>query len=73
MLISFSAKLVLRFWRRGEPNNAHGEEDCVVFNRFINLSWDWEMIQSWNDQPCSVSTQWVCESSVITNPSTTGE
>uniref|UniRef100_A0A8C7P701 C-type lectin domain-containing protein n=1 Tax=Oncorhynchus mykiss TaxID=8022 RepID=A0A8C7P701_ONCMY len=45
------------FWRRGEPNNADGEEDCV----------------SWNDQPCSVSTQWVCESSVITNPSTTGE
>ncbi|XP_020351620.1 C-type lectin domain family 4 member E-like [Oncorhynchus kisutch] len=61
------------FWRRGEPNNTDGEEDCVVFNGFINLSWDWEIIQSWNDQPCSVSTQWVCESSVITNPSTTGE
>uniref|UniRef100_A0A4W5RLT0 C-type lectin domain-containing protein n=1 Tax=Hucho hucho TaxID=62062 RepID=A0A4W5RLT0_9TELE len=50
------------FWSRGEPNNSAGEEDCVVFNRFIYLSWHRAIIQSWNDQACSVNTQWVCES-----------
>uniref|UniRef100_A0A673YEX3 C-type lectin domain family 6 member A-like n=1 Tax=Salmo trutta TaxID=8032 RepID=A0A673YEX3_SALTR len=50
------------FWRRGQPKYTDGEEDCVVFNRFTDLSWHWAIIQSWNDQPCSVSTQWVCES-----------
>eukprot|EP00063_Salmo_salar_P076265 XP_014051100.1 PREDICTED: C-type lectin domain family 4 member E-like isoform X4 [Salmo salar] len=50
------------FWRRGQPKYTDGEEDCVVFNRFTDLSWHWAIIQSWNDQPCSVSTQWDIQS-----------
>ncbi|XP_034146960.1 C-type lectin domain family 4 member E-like isoform X2 [Esox lucius] len=47
-----------QFWRQGEPNNAHEDENCVVFNSFTNSLGN---IWSWNDQPCSLKTNWVCE------------
>uniref|UniRef100_A0A4W5RIE0 C-type lectin domain-containing protein n=1 Tax=Hucho hucho TaxID=62062 RepID=A0A4W5RIE0_9TELE len=47
-----------QFWRKGEPNNSHGGENCAVFNSFSdNLG----IIQSWNDQPCSLPIHWVCK------------
>ncbi|XP_029605261.1 C-type lectin domain family 4 member E-like [Salmo trutta] len=47
-----------QFWREGEPNNAQGGENCAVFNSFSdNLG----IIQSWNDQPCSLLIHWVCK------------
>ncbi|XP_042167767.1 C-type lectin domain family 4 member E-like isoform X1 [Oncorhynchus tshawytscha] len=46
-----------QFWREGEPNNAQGGENCAVFNNFRDTL---GIIQSWNDQPCSLLIHWVC-------------
>ncbi|XP_036789317.1 C-type lectin domain family 4 member E-like isoform X1 [Oncorhynchus mykiss] len=46
-----------QFWREGEPNNAQGGENCAVFNSFRDTL---GIIQSWNDQPCSLLIHWVC-------------
>jgi len=43
-------------WHSGEPNDAGGE-DCVQFNRWSDLTW--------NDEPCSASFRYICESAVL--------
>ncbi|XP_056622938.1 CD209 antigen-like protein E [Triplophysa dalaica] len=43
------------FWISGEPNNAHGNEDCVQIVSSYPLK------NSWNDQPCTEERRWICE------------
>ena len=40
-------------WRSGEPNNAHGGEDCVHF--YINYNGEW------NDANCEGNYNSICE------------
>ncbi|KAL1023520.1 hypothetical protein UPYG_G00041910 [Umbra pygmaea] len=47
-----------QYWREGEPNNANGVENCAAFNSFNNNA---EIIESWNDQPCSLTIYCVCK------------
>ncbi|KAM9449565.1 uncharacterized protein Hap1MRO34_022097 isoform 2-T4 [Clarias gariepinus] len=42
------------FWASGEPNNIHGDEDCVVI--YSDDSGNF-----WNDNKCSVKLNWICE------------
>ncbi|XP_030643699.1 C-type lectin domain family 4 member E-like [Chanos chanos] len=44
-----------KYWRKGEPNDIGKNEDCAVFNSSpLGLP-------SWNDQPCSIAINWICE------------
>ncbi len=38
------------YWKRGEPNNSDGEEDCVEI-----------AASRWNDAPCTRRFSWACE------------
>ena len=42
------------FWRRGEPNDHHGKEDCGEAGKD----------GSWNDSPCSKKQASVCKKHV---------
>uniref|UniRef100_G1KTH1 C-type lectin domain-containing protein n=1 Tax=Anolis carolinensis TaxID=28377 RepID=G1KTH1_ANOCA len=43
------------YWKSGEPNDAHGAEDCAVLYKEKN----------WNDIPCDKNVQFVCEKSAL--------
>ncbi|KAL7841701.1 hypothetical protein SRHO_G00253920 [Serrasalmus rhombeus] len=45
-----------KFWKKHEPNDAHGGEDCAVFTTTAEFGW-----RTWNDISCSVRENWVCE------------
>uniref|UniRef100_A0A3B1IJN8 C-type lectin domain-containing protein n=1 Tax=Astyanax mexicanus TaxID=7994 RepID=A0A3B1IJN8_ASTMX len=49
-------KLTHEFWKRNEPNNAGGQEDCAAFSAPGE-----SFLQAWNDLPCSETENWVCE------------
>ncbi|HEV8247963.1 MAG TPA: C-type lectin domain-containing protein [Polyangiaceae bacterium] len=42
-------------WETGEPNDQGMSEDCAQLNRFYPS-------QTWNDEPCSTTLRYVCES-----------
>ncbi|XP_055623842.1 perlucin-like [Toxorhynchites rutilus septentrionalis] len=47
-------------WRRGEPNDESGEEDCLQLAYIPSLEYNW----NWNDNSCSgQSFHFICESS----------
>ncbi|KAL1272052.1 hypothetical protein QQF64_031068 [Cirrhinus molitorella] len=41
-----------RYWNTGEPNNAGGNEDCVVIEP--------KTVDKWNDSPCNDKHPFVC-------------
>ncbi|XP_051993548.1 CD209 antigen-like [Xyrauchen texanus] len=43
------------FWKRNEPNNLGGDEDCVDLNPALPF------LENWNDLPCSVRRKCICE------------
>ncbi|KAM7331502.1 hypothetical protein ACRRTK_008210 [Alexandromys fortis] len=43
----------MKYWNKGEPNNA-GEEDCAEFK-----------VDGWNDVPCTVEKYWICKKSAM--------
>ncbi|XP_056315720.1 CD209 antigen-like protein B [Danio aesculapii] len=45
------------FWRKGEPNDEHGIEDCVE----IMGSHGFSALNNWNDLPCSQKRKAICE------------
>ncbi|XP_066508667.1 CD209 antigen-like protein E [Hoplias malabaricus] len=47
--------LTNKFWKTGEPNDAHGDEDCVAFAETS------DPLMTWNDIPCSYKAGWICE------------
>ncbi|XP_066508702.1 macrophage mannose receptor 1-like [Hoplias malabaricus] len=47
--------LTIKFWKTGEPNDAHGDEDCVAFAETS------DPLMTWNDIPCSYKAGWICE------------
>ncbi|KAL7855604.1 hypothetical protein AOLI_G00192080 [Acnodon oligacanthus] len=42
------------FWRKDEPNNGGGVEDCAVSTTAANQ-------RTWNDLSCSTKENWMCE------------
>ncbi|KAL6466545.1 hypothetical protein MHYP_G00243490 [Metynnis hypsauchen] len=44
------------FWRKGEPNNSGGDEDCAVFTITAE-----DGQRTWNDLSCSGKENWMCE------------
>uniref|UniRef100_A0AAY5EJ11 C-type lectin domain-containing protein n=1 Tax=Electrophorus electricus TaxID=8005 RepID=A0AAY5EJ11_ELEEL len=49
------SRLTTVYWRKGEPNDAHKDEDCAVYlNEVVSLN-------TWNDIPCSYEAGWICE------------
>ncbi|KAK0130963.1 C-type lectin domain family 4 member E [Merluccius polli] len=48
------------FWRRGEPNDNRGAEDCVVTQE-IRGPGEGDLERGWNDVPCAVLFRWICE------------
>ncbi|XP_074430634.1 macrophage mannose receptor 1-like isoform X5 [Larus michahellis] len=48
-------------WSQGEPNFAHGQENCVVLNKKDGL---------WNDVSCGFSNGYICERHRISKNST---
>uniref|UniRef100_A0A4W4E2Y6 C-type lectin domain-containing protein n=1 Tax=Electrophorus electricus TaxID=8005 RepID=A0A4W4E2Y6_ELEEL len=48
--------LTTEYWRKGEPNGAHKDEDCAV-NEVVSQ-------KMWNDMRCSYEAGWICESTV---------
>ncbi|XP_050961374.1 uncharacterized protein LOC127162621 [Labeo rohita] len=50
-----NSQLKQGFWFEGEPNNQGGNEDC------IELNYNRETLNSWNDESCSVKKKGVCE------------
>ncbi len=42
-------------WEPGEPNDVGGNEDCAQLNRF-------HPAKTWNDEPCSLHLNFICES-----------
>ncbi|XP_056622876.1 secretory phospholipase A2 receptor-like [Triplophysa dalaica] len=49
-----NSPLKAMFWIPGEPNNAHGIEDCV------QIVSSYSPDNSWNDQPCTEKRRWIC-------------
>ncbi|XP_058603338.1 C-type lectin domain family 4 member E-like isoform X1 [Onychostoma macrolepis] len=43
------------FWFEGEPNDEHGNEDCVEIMVFSST------LNNWNDLPCSEKRKGICE------------
>ncbi|XP_055364164.1 uncharacterized protein LOC114843184 [Betta splendens] len=43
-----------RYWARSEPNNAVNNEDCGEIKNFDSQN-------SWNDLPCDLQNNWICE------------
>uniref|UniRef100_A0A8C2CGC1 C-type lectin domain-containing protein n=1 Tax=Cyprinus carpio TaxID=7962 RepID=A0A8C2CGC1_CYPCA len=43
------------FWLKGEPNDEHGNEDC------IELMPSNPVLNNWNDLPCSEMRKFICE------------
>lgn len=50
--LSNGKKITYSNWRKGEPNNDHGKEDCVVYQIDI---------PGWNDYICGEKLQFVCK------------
>ncbi|XP_016139681.1 CD209 antigen-like protein E [Sinocyclocheilus grahami] len=48
------------FWRKSEPNNYGGNEDCIELN-FKREETGWSPLNSWNDVPCSEKKKGICE------------
>ncbi|XP_069801409.1 perlucin-like protein [Dendropsophus ebraccatus] len=46
-------KVTYSAWDKGEPNNDHNNEHCAEVIGEVNL---------WNDYPCSLNRQYICES-----------
>ncbi|XP_074486696.1 hepatic lectin-like isoform X1 [Sebastes fasciatus] len=42
------------YWYTGEPNNNNNDEDCGVL-------WGFGKENNWNDVPCSIQINWICE------------
>ncbi|XP_058630115.1 stonustoxin subunit beta-like isoform X2 [Onychostoma macrolepis] len=42
------------FWRKGEPNDTNGNEDCIVLNPST-------VLDNWNDIPCFERSIFICE------------
>ncbi|KAK7161105.1 hypothetical protein R3I94_003936 [Phoxinus phoxinus] len=45
------------FWTEGEPNDEHGDEDCVEIWSSCSSS----NLNNWNDLPCSEKRKGICE------------
>ncbi|VDI69866.1 Hypothetical predicted protein [Mytilus galloprovincialis] len=41
-------------WVHNEPNNVHGNEDCLEIG-------NWNKVGTWNDASCSVEDNFICE------------
>lgn len=53
---NYDEKINATFWARGQPDNQHGDEDCMSTEaRFHGL---------WNDVPCSTQANLICEKEV---------
>uniref|UniRef100_A0A673KUI3 Si:ch73-343l4.8 n=1 Tax=Sinocyclocheilus rhinocerous TaxID=307959 RepID=A0A673KUI3_9TELE len=48
------------FWRKSEPNNYGGNEDCIELN-YKREETGWSPLNSWNDVPCSETKKGICE------------
>ncbi|XP_019899306.2 asialoglycoprotein receptor 1-like [Esox lucius] len=51
----------ITFWEQGQPNDFLGDQDCAQFKSFVH-SPNRPFIESWSDMICSLTNQWVCES-----------
>ena len=55
MYVSNGESLAFENWDENEPNNAGGNERCV------NFFWYGSVNGTWNDYPCNVNCQFICE------------
>lgn len=53
--LSSSFSLISRYWRRGQPDNYEGSEDCAQIAKGHPVT------ENWNDYPCSIAINFVCE------------
>ncbi|XP_035664269.1 alpha-N-acetylgalactosamine-specific lectin-like [Branchiostoma floridae] len=47
-------------WAEGQPDNKHGNEDCVYYSTktaWIKLSWK----EKWNDALCNMKHRFICQ------------
>ncbi|XP_053335441.1 C-type lectin domain family 4 member E-like [Clarias gariepinus] len=51
--------LITGFWKSGEPNNAAGDEDCVI----TGVGSD--PVKDWADDPCNRQHNWICEKKIF--------
>ncbi|KAK0140722.1 C-type lectin domain family 4 member K [Merluccius polli] len=52
------------FWRRGQPDNNRGAEDCVATlerNDPLIIQVGGPLERGWYDKPCAVEYYWICE------------
>uniref|UniRef100_A0A3B4EGB2 C-type lectin domain-containing protein n=1 Tax=Pygocentrus nattereri TaxID=42514 RepID=A0A3B4EGB2_PYGNA len=49
--------LTTGFWGEKEPNDDKNNEDCAEIVKLPNK-------KGWNDIPCSIQEQWICEKSI---------
>ena len=61
MYVSNGESLAFENWDENEPNNAGGDERCV------NFFWYGSVNGTWNDYPCNVNCQFICEKLLKSN------
>ncbi|KAG7458557.1 hypothetical protein MATL_G00221520 [Megalops atlanticus] len=53
-------------WRKGEPNNAQGDENCAA--SYCGFHHHYSGSQCWNDQPCSIKLSWrPCRATMVSH------